>query len=246
MQFWHCPLMLIVSLIAAINTEQTPSQRLEPNQGLEQQDQPQQMQEQPSQSDNKVWLFPTLHGTSWLYVPSNTGRPTPAVTNRLEKRPARQEKLEPYAGNVGQKEPGCWRHSGCKIKSPSPVENRKIKIDLIWQLAKRAWSDLTQHGWGKRSWTQLHGAWGKRRWDQLHGAWGKRSDEEDQLEENDADMDNNKRSGWNKMQGVWGKRSADNDLMIDDDGHLFQLDEDQVDKTVQVSFVDSIRQKIPS
>lgn len=55
MQFWHCPLMLMVSLIAAINTEQTPSQRLEPNQGLvEQQGQPQQMQEQPSQADNKV------------------------------------------------------------------------------------------------------------------------------------------------------------------------------------------------
>lgn len=47
--------MLMVSLIAAINTEQTPSQRLEPNQGLvEQQGQPQQMQEQPSQADNKV------------------------------------------------------------------------------------------------------------------------------------------------------------------------------------------------
>lgn len=66
MQFWQCPLLLMVSLIAAINTQQTPSQRLEPNQvaGLvelqQQQVQPiqgQQQQEQPSQSDNKVGLF---------------------------------------------------------------------------------------------------------------------------------------------------------------------------------------------
>ncbi len=66
MQFWQCPLLLMVSLIAAINTQQTPSQRLEPNQvaGLvelqQQQVQPiqgQQQQEQPSQSDNKVGFF---------------------------------------------------------------------------------------------------------------------------------------------------------------------------------------------
>jgi hypothetical protein len=105
------------------------------------------------------------------------------------------------------------------------------------QMVKRAWSDLSQQGWGKRSWTQLHGVWGKRRWDQLHGAWGKRTpdqleddskaeqqsensqEDEDQQqsssevereEANDSDdtVENSKRSGWNKMQGVWGKRSS--------------------------------------
>lgn len=64
MQFWQCPLLLMVSLIAAINTQQTPSQRLEPNQvagfvqlhkQLEQQkEQHQQQPEQPAQADNKV------------------------------------------------------------------------------------------------------------------------------------------------------------------------------------------------
>jgi hypothetical protein len=103
-------------------------------------------------------------------------------------------------------------------------------IATFTQMVKRAWSDLSQQGWGKRSWTQLHGVWGKRRWDQLHGAWGKRTpselddkqdhqensqEEEDQSTEteredaNDSDdLENNKRSGWNKMQGVWGKRSS--------------------------------------
>jgi hypothetical protein len=95
-------------------------------------------------------------------------------------------------------------------------------------MVKRAWSDLSQQGWGKRSWTQLHGVWGKRRWDQLHGAWGKRTpsevedkqnqqegsqEDEDQTSEvtedvNDSDLETNKRSGWNKLQGVWGKRSG--------------------------------------
>jgi hypothetical protein len=64
MQFWQCPLLLMVSLIAAINTQQTPSQRLEPNQVAgfvqlhkqleQQQEQHQQQPEQPAQADNKV------------------------------------------------------------------------------------------------------------------------------------------------------------------------------------------------
>jgi hypothetical protein len=68
MQFWQCPLLLMVSLIAAINTQQTPSQRLQPNQvaGLaelhqqleqprdQQSEQHQQQPEQPAQADNKV------------------------------------------------------------------------------------------------------------------------------------------------------------------------------------------------
>lgn len=119
---------------------------------------------------------------------------------------------------------------------------------------------MTQQGWGKRSWTQLHGAWGKRKWDQLHGAWGKRTpfdadvdvEDEDYVQQSQQpdqpfddsesqEIDNNKRSGWNKMQGVWGKRSSSpissqNDLLLmaDDDGQLFQRDGDQVDKTIQV------------
>ena len=122
-------------------------------------------------------------------------------------------------------------------------------------MVKRAWSDLSQQGWGKRSWAQLHGVWGKRRWDQLHGAWGKRTPSEQELAEfsqededqtsgseeaNDSDdLENiSKRSGWNKMQGVWGKRSSppaiegigNNDLLLLISGtgdQLYQRDDDQ-------------------
>ena len=72
MQMWQCPLLLLsVSLIAAINTQQMPSQRLEPNQVAElveqqqqqqqhqahtqQQQQPQQQQtREVSKAENKV------------------------------------------------------------------------------------------------------------------------------------------------------------------------------------------------
>lgn len=61
MQLWQCPLLLMVSLIAAINTQQTPSQqRFEPNQVAELVELHQQLgpsreqQEQPAQADNKV------------------------------------------------------------------------------------------------------------------------------------------------------------------------------------------------
>lgn len=126
-------------------------------------------------------------------------------------------------------------------------------------MVKRAWSDLSQQGWGKRSWTQLHGVWGKRRWDQLHGAWGKRTvdgqvdSQEDQSAEteredvSDSDeLETSKRSGWNKMQGVWGKRSdtpnldgiGNNDLLLMLSGdQLYLKDDDQpTAKLVEVSF----------
>lgn len=137
-----------------------------------------------------------------------------------------------------------------------------VRFEL--QLEKRAWSDLSQQGWGKRSWNQLHGAWGKRRWDQLHGAWGKRTlldgqdDQEDddlsssEREDSDSDMlDNNKRSGWNKMQGVWGKRSASpvygldsNDLLAIADDYQQEQPFDRLDakayKLVQVRFTSNL------
>lgn len=125
------------------------------------------------------------------------------------------------------------------------------------QLVKRAWSDLTKQGWGKRSWTQLHGAWGKRRWDQLHGAWGKRApldgQQSEEVDEDVVDVDDDddssletdqvnaleKRSGWNKMQGVWGKRSGvdNNDVLVtvDDD---YQRDDDNLrDDSAQVKLL---------
>lgn len=62
MQFWHSgPLMLIVSLIAAINTEQTP-QRLDANQaadGLVD-------QAQAQQQSNKVSLVRFHQHHKWL------------------------------------------------------------------------------------------------------------------------------------------------------------------------------------
>jgi hypothetical protein len=86
MQFWQCPLLLMVSLIAAINTQQTPSQRLEPNQvaglvelhqQLEQSREHQQLQqpEQPAQADNKVrsrHYLSTAVYISFVYIKMST------------------------------------------------------------------------------------------------------------------------------------------------------------------------------
>ncbi|XP_046642793.1 prothoracicostatic peptides-like isoform X1 [Daphnia pulicaria] len=226
MQFWQCPLLLMVSLIAAINTQQTPSQRFEPNQvaGLvelhQQLEQPrehqeqhhqQQQPEQPAQADNKDYA------------------PSPAVL--LQLTPSDWKNTQDKRNNWNRMQ-GMWGKRSQQQSDGSALS----EMTPPRQMVKRAWSDLSQQGWGKRSWTQLHGVWGKRRWDQLHGAWGKRTpdqleddskaeqsensqEDEDQQqsssevereEANDSDdtVENSKRSGWNKMQGVWGKRSS--------------------------------------
>ena len=115
MQFWQCPLLLMVSLIAAINTQQTPSQRLEPNQmdGLveQQQVQPQQQQEQPTQSDNKVSiLFVTIFPYR-IRVPSTNGI---AKFARYEKNGSRNRRRHESENHVS-------RELGLRHHHPSPT-----------------------------------------------------------------------------------------------------------------------------
>ena len=82
---------------------------------------------------------------------------------------------------------------------------------------KRAWADLRQQGWGKRSWNQLQGVWGKR-----SGATINEDEENIVDEEGDQQQADKRSSGWGKLQGVWGKRSVANeneeDATEDEDG----------------------------
>ncbi|KAI9563079.1 putative AST-B/myoinhibitory peptide-like precursor [Daphnia sinensis] len=233
MQLWQCPLLLMVSLIAAINTQQTPSQqRFEPNQvaelvELHQQLEPsREQQEQPAQADNKGHQLTASPAASLQLTPGDwRGAEDKRNWNRMQ---------------------GMWG----KRSQQQSDESATLHDVTPQRMVKRAWSDLSQQGWGKRSWTQLHGVWGKRRWDQLHGAWGKRTpvdgqvdSQEDQSAEteredvSDSDeLETGKRSGWNKMQGVWGKRSGtpnldgigNNDLLLMLSGdQLYLRDDDQ-------------------